>query len=100
MDISLSALRKLGICEGFSFVILLFVAMPVKYALGEPILVKIVGMAHGVLFMAYLGAGYLVFQDLRWPRKMLIILFFAATVPFGAFWFDRKLKALGGGGVR
>ena len=46
-------LRILGNVEGVSYLLLLGVAMPLKYAFGLPLAVKIVGMAHGVLFLAY-----------------------------------------------
>ena len=46
-------LRVLGFLEGLSYIILLFIAVPFKYLLDEPILVKIVGQIHGLLFVAF-----------------------------------------------
>ncbi|MES2688928.1 MAG: DUF3817 domain-containing protein, partial [Bacteroidota bacterium] len=50
---SVNNFRKVAVLEGWSFLILLFIAMPVKYILAYPLLVKYVGWAHGALFIAY-----------------------------------------------
>ena len=87
----LGRLRIVGLLEGLSFVLLLFIAMPLKYAAGQPEAVRIIGMAHGVLFIGYLLAilqahlGY----DWSWKRSALLVL--ASIIPFGPFIADAKL---------
>ena len=49
-------LRLVGILEGISFLVLLGIAMPLKYLAGQPEAVKVVGWAHGALFVLYVGA--------------------------------------------
>ena len=61
-------LRILGNIEGVSYLLLLGVAMPLKYAFGLPLAVKVVGMAHGVLFLAY--CVLLVPCMSKWKWKM------------------------------
>ena len=64
LSTALGRLRLAGLLEGWSFVVLLFIAMPLKYAAGQPEAVRVVGMAHGVLFLAYLAAILIAQVDL------------------------------------
>ena len=86
-------LRRLGLVEGTSFLVLLFVAMPLKYLADWPAAVKWVGWAHGVLFLAYVLQLALVFFTLRWPFARGALLLVAALVPFGPFLLDRRMKS-------
>jgi integral membrane protein len=85
-------LRNIGMAEGFSFIILLFIAMPLKYMYNMPLAVKYVGWTHGVLFVGYLGMAYYVKLVRQQPFIRLIYAFVAALVPFGTFVYDRELK--------
>ncbi|MBM3444032.1 MAG: DUF3817 domain-containing protein [Bacteroidetes bacterium] len=88
----INRLRKIGIAEGISFLILLLVAMPLKYMLGQPLAVTYVGWVHGALFVAYVGMAYYVKHECNWPFKLFIQAFIAAWLPLGTFWFDTTLK--------
>jgi integral membrane protein len=85
-------LRTIGMLEGASFLILLGVAMPLKYAAGIDEAVSIVGMLHGVLFVLYLAAIAHAFfvRQLTFVKSLLAVG--AAFVPFGPFLLDRKLR--------
>lgn len=85
-------LRKFGIAEGISFVLLLFIAMPLKYFYNYPIAVKYVGWAHGLLFVAYLSLAYYVKETYRQPFIKFVYACIAAFFPFGTFIYDRQLK--------
>jgi integral membrane protein len=85
-------LRLLGFAEGLSWLLLLGVAMPLKYAAGEPTAVKIVGWIHGLLFIAYLLQLFRVQLLYKWPLKMTILGVVAAFFPFGTWIYDAKLK--------
>ena len=75
--------KILALLEGVSMLLLLFVAMPMKYMFGDPFLVKHVGMAHGVLFVAYIiVATMLKFED-SWSWKKYAYICIASAVPFG-----------------
>lgn len=89
---SLQMLRWVGLVEGTSFLLLLGIAMPLKYALGIPMAVKVAGWIHGVLFLAYLMVLWNVWGDRRWPLPRLAAGFVAAVVPLGPFVFDRSLR--------
>ena len=91
---NIKTFRFVGLLEGISFLLLLFIAMPVKYMLGNPILVKYVGMGHGVLFVAFLAVLFIVCEKQKWSIKMFILGLVASILPFGPFVFDKKLKKL------
>ena len=88
---TLSAFLLVARLEGVSLLLLLFVAMPIKYGLGEPLLVEWVGLAHGVLFLGYVAALLAVTWDLRWPFGRAALGLFASVVPGGTFLFERSL---------
>lgn len=88
----ISTLRKLGLAEGLSYLTLLLIAMPIKYGLGEPLPVRIVGALHGLLFVVYVLMGVYVGKKLNWAPKMYAYLLLASILPGGPFVFDRRLK--------
>ena len=91
---SIYSLRLLGNIEGISYLLLLGIAMPMKYFFGFPMAVKIVGMAHGVLFIAYCLLLALQMKANKWNLLFGIYLFVAPLVPFGTFVTDRKLAKI------
>ena len=92
MTTAIGRLRAIGFAEGVSLLLLLFVAMPLKYLSGKPEMVKIVGWAHGVLFVAFMIAVLNAFIVRKWAFTKVFVAFIAAFLPFGTFWFDKKLK--------
>lgn len=87
----LSRLRLVGILEGISFLLLLGVAMPLKYLADQPLAVRYVGMAHGVLWLLYLLALVPVALDHRWSVKTIALAVIASLLPAGPFVFDAKV---------
>lgn len=83
--------RLVAVTEGISFLVLLFLAMPLKYGLGIEWPVKVAGWIHGVLFLAY--CYYLVrcWIAYRWAFRFAVLAFVASLVPFGPFVLDRRL---------
>lgn len=84
--------RLIGMVEGYSYLILLFIAMPLKYMMGFPIAVKIVGMAHGVLFILFCLLLIKAWQAANWSFKENVLFFVASLIPFGTFFTDKKIK--------
>jgi integral membrane protein len=93
MNKKLSLLRKAGIAEGISFLVLLFIAMPLKYFFNQPMAVSIFGWAHGIFFMTFLFLAWEVKTDLNKSYSWFGQAFLAAILPAGTFFFDKKLKA-------
>jgi integral membrane protein len=89
---SLDRLRIVGMMEGASFLLLLGVAMPLKYLAGMPQMVRVVGMLHGILFMLYVAAVFQASVELRWPLRRLVAALAASVLPFGPFVFDAHLR--------
>jgi integral membrane protein len=87
----LARLRLVGTLEGVSFLALLLIAMPLKYAAGQPLAVRYVGMAHGILFLLYLLALVPVALDFRWSWKTCALAVLASILPAGPFVFDAKI---------
>lgn len=88
----LRLLRKTGIAEGVSFLVLLLIAMPLKYGFGMPLAVKYTGWAHGFLFVMYVALAYYAKESYNWPFKKFLMAFIAAWLPLGTFFFDARLK--------
>jgi integral membrane protein len=88
---ALGRLRVIGFLEGLSFVVLLGIAMPLKYFAGEPAAVRVVGMAHGVLFLLYVLAVFQAASEYGWKFKLIAQLLIASLLPFGPFVADAKL---------
>jgi integral membrane protein len=84
------AFRAIAAAEGLSFLVLLGIAMPLKYGAGMPLAVRWVGLAHGLLFIAYAGTAIVLFMRERWPLSRAPGVLAAALVPFGTFVLDRK----------
>jgi len=90
----LGRFRLIGLIEGLSYLTLLFIAMPMKYMMGEPIYVKIVGMTHGILFIIFVMAQASLSAKYKLNWKDNTIYFIASLIPFGTFFTDSKLKKL------
>jgi len=87
----LGRLRIIGFAEGVSFLVLLAIAMPLKYFFGLPETVRVVGMAHGLLFVLYVLLVVQVKIEYDWSFKKMLLALLASLVPFGTFWADAKL---------
>jgi integral membrane protein len=84
-------LRIIGFVEGVSFLVLLFIAMPMKYAFGMPAMVKQVGMMHGLLFVLYVMAVVIAKFEKDWSLGKTALALLVSFIPFGTFWADSKL---------
>lgn len=85
-------LRAIAFIEGISFLLLLGVAMPLKYFAGIPAAVKTAGWIHGVLFMLYLLGVAEVTVRRRWPFARVFGALVASLIPFGTFALDPRLR--------
>lgn len=91
----LNIFRITALLEGVSYILLLFLATPVKYLLNDPQYVKLLGMPHGLLFIGYIILAFMMKSELKWHNKQLTAVLVASIIPFGTFYIDRKyLKPL------
>ncbi len=84
-------LRRIAFTEGVSFLVLLGIAMPLKYLMHMPIAVKVVGWMHGLLFITFCIALARVWIIAKWPVPRCAGIFIAALLPFGPFIADRRM---------
>ncbi|MGZ0052332.1 DUF3817 domain-containing protein [Brevibacillus gelatini] len=92
MNTALGRFRVIGIIEGISYLVLLLIAMPLKYYFNFPEAVKIVGSLHGLFFVLYiLALAHVTLKD-KWSVLKVIGAFVASLLPFGNFVLDARLK--------
>ena len=82
--------RLVALLEGVSYILLLFIAVPLKYGGGDDFLVKILGMPHGILFMLYIALAFYLREHYEWKWWQTTIVFLASIVPFGTFYVHKK----------
>ena len=82
--------RLIALLEGLSFIFLVFLGMPLKYLYGNEMLVKILGMPHGILFIVYVLTAFLFKNKLKLNIRELLIVLIASVIPFGTFYIDYK----------
>ena len=88
---SIGRLRITGYLEGISFLLLLGVAMPMKYMYGIPEATKVIGMVHGIFFILYVIFLFEVRSDHKWGIRTTLLSFIAAFLPCGTFIADVKI---------
>lgn len=87
-----ASLRMIGLSEAVSFLVLVGIAMPLKYVADRPGAVKVFGWVHGVLFMVFCIALLRTMIVARWPMGRAGLLLIAALLPFGPFLVDGRMK--------
>lgn len=86
----LNVFRIVALLEGLSYILLLFVAVPIKHFGNDPQYVKLLGMPHGLLFIGYIILAIMLSSELNWKGKIQRNIFLASIIPFGTFIVDRK----------
>ena len=92
MSSPIGRLRLAGILEGISYLVLLGIAMPLKYAAHKPDAVKYTGWVHGLLFVLFMIALANVWTVKKWAFGKVVIAFIASLLPFGTFVLEKKLR--------
>lgn len=93
MSVLLSRVRMASLTEAVSYVLLLGIAMPLKYLAGSPFAVQVMGMLHGVLFLVLLWLLARAAFETNWPKSRLLLLAFASLVPLIPFFLDRRVRS-------
>ncbi|MDV7186255.1 DUF3817 domain-containing protein [Lutibacter sp. TH_r2] len=82
--------RIVSVLEGVSYLLLLFIATPIKYLLDNELYVKMLGMPHGLLFITYVILAIMLKYEYKWESKKFFIILVASIIPFGTFYIDKK----------
>tara|TARA_B110000459_G_C16331861_1_gene368322 strand:+ start:13 stop:303 length:291 start_codon:yes stop_codon:yes gene_type:complete len=83
-------LRVISYLEGISYVLLLFIAVPIKYYANDPSLVKLLGMPHGLLFVAFVIVSLMNCKKYNWSFIKTVFVLISSIIPFGTFYVDYK----------
>lgn len=86
----LKTFKIVSLLEGVSYILLLFVGVPLKYIGDNDVLVKLLGMPHGILFVAYVILALAIRSLLDWDLKTTFIVLIASVLPFGTFYINKK----------
>ena len=84
--------RVIAFLEGLSYILLLFIAVPIKYINSDPQYVKMLGMPHGLLFMGYIALAIVLRTYNQWIKNNFFAVILASVIPFGTFVVEYKLK--------
>ena len=82
--------RLTALFEGISYILLLFIAVPIKYLWDDPTYVKLLGMPHGILFLGYILLSILGWNRYKWANIDFFVISIASLIPFGTFYVDKK----------
>ena len=82
--------RVISFLEGVSYILLLFIAVPIKYLGDDESYVKLLGMPHGVLFVLYIVMAFMLKKSEQWNSTIFFRVLIASILPFGTFYIDQK----------
>ena len=82
--------RLTALLEGISYILLLFIAVPIKYLWDDPTYVKLLGMPHGILFIGYILLSILGKSRYKWTNIDFFVISISSLIPFGTFYVDKK----------
>ena len=91
LSTNIGRLRIIGFLEGISLLVLIFVAVPLKYIGHDPSMVKAMGPIHGALFLLFIVNTVSVGVAQKWQFKTTSKVLLACIIPFGTFYIDRKI---------
>jgi len=91
MNRKIKTFALVALLEGISYILLLAIAMPLKYFFDFPYAVKVVGWAHGILFMLYMAALVICWREYNWSIKRVMLYGIAALLPVVPFYIERSL---------
>ena len=89
---ALGRFRIISAIEGLSYLLLMFIAMPIKYIGENPYPVKVLGMIHGVLFIIFMISLFEAKIKQKWDTGFMFQLFVLSLIPFGVFIIEKKVK--------
>ncbi len=87
---SIATFKVISFLEGMSYILLLFVAVPIKHMAGDSTYVKALGMPHGVLFLMYILMALFIRSRMKWGFKSTLFVLIASLLPFGTFYVNKK----------
>lgn len=90
LEHQVKSFKWISILEGISFLVLLLIAMPLKYIWQAPQMVEVVGMLHGILFVLYILGALWLYRAMGWNPKTLLVICISSVLPLGPFYVEKK----------
>lgn len=90
LDHQVKSFKWISILEGTSFLVLLLIAMPLKYIWEAPQMVEVVGMLHGILFVLYILGALWLYKAMQWNLRTLLVICVSSVLPLGPFYVEKK----------
>jgi integral membrane protein len=84
--------RLVSLLEGLSYIVLVGVAVPLKYLAHDPSWVRVLGRVHGALFVLFVLALARAATAAPWTFSRVALAMGSSMVPFGALWFEREMR--------
>ena len=94
MNITIKQFRAISLIEGTSYLLLVFIGMPLKYGFGIKEVNQVLGMAHGVLTIVFCMALGVIWLQKKLSKQWCLAFFIASLIPFGAFVIEQRIKKL------
>ena len=88
---SITLFKIIAYLEGLSYILLLFIATPIKWFLKDPQYVKLLGLPHGILFIIYIILAFKLKNDFNWNKALFKKVIFASIIPFGSFFIKKQI---------
>ena len=88
---TLSIFKKVAIAEGISYILLIFIAVPLKHFANMPLAVRYTGWVHGLLFVLYVAFVVMCAMEYKWKFGKILLVFFASLLPFAPFIVEKRL---------
>ncbi len=92
MPLPATMVRHAALAEAVSYLLLLGIAMPLKYLAGQPLAVRLAGSVHGLLFIVLCWALWRVWTQSRWPWQRCALVLLISLLPFVPFFFDIRMR--------
>lgn len=89
---TLSIFKKVAIAEGISYILLIFIAVPLKHFANMPLAVRYTGWVHGMLFVLYVAFVFMCMSEYKWKIGKTALIFLASLLPFAPFYVDKRLN--------
>lgn len=94
IQLALRIYRVLAYLTGIGLVLLVFVAMPLRYIWHQDAMVAIVGVSHGWLYMFYIVATLVLAERMRWKPLYAVLILLAGTIPLASFFAERRVTRM------
>ena len=94
MNVTINQFRAISLIEGASYLLLVFIGMPLKYGFGIKEVNQVLGMAHGLLTIVFCIALGVIWLQKKLSKQWCLAFFIASLIPFGAFVIEQRIKKL------